>query len=126
IGASADSSPASGRPGVVDWLEAGDRAGHSVGNARKHAVQLAAIVHGHARELYGNRRRCDAPQLANRRSRSRVRRALELFCQFPLSNIGKLAAEQIGRAHVELQSLAYLVCRLLLEKKKQINRISTN
>src|SRR5687767_15440127 len=25
---------------------------------------------------------------------------------------------QIGRAHVELQSLAYLVCRLLLEKKK--------
>src|SRR2546425_9676262 len=26
---------------------------------------------------------------------------------------------QIGRAHVELQSLAYLVCRLLLEKKKK-------
>src|SRR5205823_11752937 len=27
--------------------------------------------------------------------------------------------EQIGRAHAELQSLAYLVCRLLLEKKKK-------
>ena len=27
--------------------------------------------------------------------------------------------EEIGRAHVELQSLAYLVCRLLLEKKKK-------
>src|SRR2546425_5660542 len=27
--------------------------------------------------------------------------------------------EKIGRAHVELQSLAYLVCRLLLEKKKK-------
>src|SRR2546423_4092500 len=27
-------------------------------------------------------------------------------------------ASEIGRAHVELQSLAYLVCRLLLEKKK--------
>jgi hypothetical protein len=27
-------------------------------------------------------------------------------------------AVEIGRAHVELQSLAYLVCRLLLEKKK--------
>src|SRR2546423_6600795 len=26
---------------------------------------------------------------------------------------------QIGRAHVELQSLAYLVCRLLLEKKQK-------
>src|SRR5687767_15427531 len=26
---------------------------------------------------------------------------------------------EIGRAHVELQSLAYLVCRLLLEKKKE-------
>src|SRR5205823_1848528 len=26
---------------------------------------------------------------------------------------------EIGRAHVELQSLAYLVCRLLLEKKKR-------
>src|SRR2546425_6048604 len=30
---------------------------------------------------------------------------------------------QIGRAHSELQSLAYLVCRLLLEKKKyQLNQ----
>src|SRR3712207_7695392 len=28
---------------------------------------------------------------------------------------------QIGRAHVELQSRQYLVCRLLLEKKKKIN-----
>src|SRR5687767_15549318 len=28
------------------------------------------------------------------------------------------ALGKIGRAHVELQSLAYLVCRLLLEKKK--------
>src|SRR3712207_9005887 len=28
------------------------------------------------------------------------------------------AAQQIGRAHVELQSRQYLVCRLLLEKKK--------
>ena len=28
------------------------------------------------------------------------------------------AVAKIGRAHVELQSLAYLVCRLLLEKKK--------
>src|SRR2546423_6348528 len=27
--------------------------------------------------------------------------------------------DEIGRAHVELQSLAYLVCRLLLEKKKK-------
>src|SRR3712207_7150250 len=27
---------------------------------------------------------------------------------------------QIGRAHVELQSRQYLVCRLLLEKKKTI------
>src|SRR3712207_8797945 len=27
-------------------------------------------------------------------------------------------ASQIGRAHVELQSRQYLVCRLLLEKKK--------
>src|SRR2546423_3828790 len=29
---------------------------------------------------------------------------------------------EIGRAHVELQSLAYLVCRLLLEKKKKIKK----
>src|SRR2546425_2888848 len=29
------------------------------------------------------------------------------------------AIVEIGRAHVELQSLAYLVCRLLLEKKKK-------
>src|SRR2546425_10404529 len=30
---------------------------------------------------------------------------------------------EIGRAHAELQSLAYLVCRLLLEKKKiHLNR----
>src|SRR2546425_7304660 len=30
--------------------------------------------------------------------------------------------DQIGRATSELQSLAYLVCRLLLEKKKQMIR----
>src|SRR3712207_7652112 len=29
-----------------------------------------------------------------------------------------LARHEIGRAHVELQSRQYLVCRLLLEKKK--------
>src|SRR3712207_8374311 len=29
------------------------------------------------------------------------------------------AAAQIGRAHSELQSRQYLVCRLLLEKKKE-------
>src|SRR5436305_2166123 len=32
---------------------------------------------------------------------------------------GGVGAEQIGRAHVELQSRPHLVCRLLLEKKKQ-------
>src|SRR5947209_17390393 len=30
------------------------------------------------------------------------------------------AGAQIGRAHVELQSRQYLVCRLLLEKKKDV------
>src|SRR3712207_8761378 len=34
---------------------------------------------------------------------------------------------QIGRAHSELQSRQYLVCRLLLEKKKQtIKHVMTN
>src|SRR2546425_3823390 len=32
---------------------------------------------------------------------------------------------EIGRAHSELQSLAYLVCRLLLEKKKN-NKMQTS
>src|SRR5438093_9589880 len=32
------------------------------------------------------------------------------------------AADQIGRAHSELQSLTNLVCRLLLEKKKGVQR----
>src|SRR2546425_12428767 len=31
----------------------------------------------------------------------------------------RAAQRQIGRAHAELQSLAYLVCRLLLEKKNK-------
>src|SRR2546425_4483844 len=35
-------------------------------------------------------------------------------------------AEEIGRAHVELQSLAYLVCRLLLEKKKKKKKKTPN
>src|SRR3712207_8642315 len=30
-----------------------------------------------------------------------------------------ISGEKIGRAHVELQSRQYLVCRLLLEKKKK-------
>src|SRR2546425_8999312 len=36
------------------------------------------------------------------------------------------APRQIGRAQSELQSLAYLVCRLLLEKKKKQNREKTS
>src|SRR5205823_13042744 len=35
-----------------------------------------------------------------------------------LVGFGQRAGPQIGRATSELQSLAYLVCRLLLEKKK--------
>src|SRR3712207_7792980 len=34
-----------------------------------------------------------------------------------------VAQAEIGRAHVELQSRQYLVCRLLLEKKKQYNDV---
>src|SRR3712207_8878212 len=37
--------------------------------------------------------------------------------RYPLEN----EVEQIGRAHVELQSRQYLVCRLLLEKKNNYN-----
>src|SRR2546425_8151591 len=37
-----------------------------------------------------------------------------------LSSAEVCRAIKIGRAHSELQSLAYLVCRLLLEKKKKI------
>src|SRR2546430_12163861 len=33
---------------------------------------------------------------------------------------------QIGRAHAELQSQSNLVCRLLLEKKKNYNKIDTH
>src|SRR2546425_9392180 len=36
-----------------------------------------------------------------------------------LSASARESCRQIGRAHAELQSLAYLVCRLLLEKKKK-------
>src|SRR3712207_8099926 len=35
-----------------------------------------------------------------------------------LAETAVLYQEEIGRAHVELQSRQYLVCRLLLEKKK--------
>src|SRR5208337_5657059 len=35
------------------------------------------------------------------------------------------SSRQIGRAHVELQSPMYLVCRLLLEKKKNKNSSQT-
>src|SRR3712207_7482563 len=35
-----------------------------------------------------------------------------------------LAGTKIGRAHVELQSRQYLVCRLLLEKKKKQQTIN--
>src|SRR2546425_4570050 len=37
-----------------------------------------------------------------------------------------LVHREIGRAPSELQSLAYLVCRLLLEKKKKTNSICNN
>src|SRR2546425_9324075 len=35
-----------------------------------------------------------------------------------ITQVSQAPEHEIGRAHVELQSLAYLVCRLLLEKKK--------
>src|SRR2546423_3200856 len=44
------------------------------------------------------------------------------FCLSPFAFtilVRCLLDAEIGRAHVELQSLAYLVCRLLLEKKKK-------
>src|SRR5471030_8672 len=37
----------------------------------------------------------------------------------------RIRPSQIGRAHVELQSLRHLVCRLLLEKKKRNGRPGT-
>src|SRR3712207_8808933 len=37
---------------------------------------------------------------------------------------GPGGTKKIGRAHVELQSRQYLVCRLLLEKKKKITHIA--
>src|SRR2546428_9971977 len=36
---------------------------------------------------------------------------------------GELCEREIGRAHVELQSRSDLVCRLLLEKKNNIQRV---
>src|SRR5687767_15218339 len=48
---------------------------------------------------------------------STSRRAIPLAMD--ITQLGQLlAVGEIGRAHAELQSLAYLVCRLLLEKKK--------
>src|SRR2546425_8778712 len=46
----------------------------------------------------------------------RTRRDLFTTQQYPMPK--KTAGLEIGRATSELQSLAYLVCRLLLEKKK--------
>src|SRR5687767_15361193 len=43
----------------------------------------------------------------------------------PTDGLLDLVKLKIGRAHVELQSLAYLVCRLLLEKKKKLTPITS-
>src|SRR3989475_7443777 len=39
--------------------------------------------------------------------------------QFLIGDFTGMIGDQIGRAHAELQSQSNLVCRLLLEKKKQ-------
>src|SRR2546422_7484999 len=44
------------------------------------------------------------------------------FHRTPPSHVEQLSTEQIGRAHVELQSRLHLVCRLLLEKKKTTHK----
>src|SRR5699024_11529172 len=44
---------------------------------------------------------------------------------FVFYNTKKVMSREIGRAHSELQSRFDLVCRLLLEKKKQIKTISS-
>src|SRR5437899_7110791 len=41
-------------------------------------------------------------------------------------HLGALQFAEIGRAHVELQSLRHLVCRLLLEKKKKNKKKKNN
>src|SRR3712207_7740846 len=47
----------------------------------------------------------------------RVRKTLVDYQAGPFANYMPYT-QKIGRAHVELQSRQYLVCRLLLEKKK--------
>src|SRR6266404_9103780 len=56
---------------------------------------------------------------------------LALFSRHQLGTRAQAALEALGAARSEehtseLQSLAYLVCRLLLEKKKKQNRITHN
>src|SRR5258705_1191846 len=47
--------------------------------------------------------------------------ARNLVCAYPATGPDwSTCSNEIGRAHVELQSLRHLVCRLLLEKKKKI------
>src|SRR2546425_2226583 len=51
-----------------------------------------------------------------------VHLAVELRVQLRLKNIFERSEEHTS----ELQSLAYLVCRLLLEKKKKKNKLKTS
>src|SRR2546425_9703624 len=53
--------------------------------------------------------------LTNRDVRVQAQRLEHRICNVQ----GSQRVFEIGRAHAELQSLAYLVCRLLLEKKKK-------
>src|SRR2546425_12697745 len=64
------------------------------------------------RSNMGTLRRCVT------RARSRYRRSRSALKRLFFCSMWR-TFRKIGRAHVELQSLAYIVCRLLLEKKKE-------
>src|SRR3712207_8232749 len=78
---------------------ADDEAVEAAGDAEEVANRVGARVHVQA-----------GPHL-------REREAVELGQE--LGDELAVGAGEIGRAHVELQSRQYLVCRLLLEKKKK-------
>src|SRR3712207_7170848 len=75
-------------------------------------------------EVAGLRRRRRPRPAPPRAAGRRDRRRDAALARRPRDRPGVQRGE-IGRAHVELQSRQYLVCRLLLEKKKTILSLTT-
>ena len=90
-------TPRSGR-NDVGWPECRRSPRDSVRNPWRHAVQISAVLHGHAGDFHGNGWCGCGSKLPHARSLRRIRRTPESLCEESLHEIAKCPAQSQKRS----------------------------